>query len=89
MMAARTRGNTSFFAGSAPRARMASTCSVTFMAPTSAAMPLRDAPAHDDRSERGRELTTEREDDDARDVLDAAEAPETERELDGHDHAEP
>ena len=39
-IAARTRGQTSFFAGSAPSARIASTCSVTFIAPTSAAMPL-------------------------------------------------
>ena len=47
-----------------------------------------DAPADDDRGERRRELATEREDDDARDVLEAAEAPEAERELDGHDHAD-
>lgn len=36
---ARSRGTTSFFTGSAPRARMASICSVTAMAPSSAAMP--------------------------------------------------
>ena len=45
-----------------------------------------DAPADDDRRERRRELAQEREDDDARDVLDAAEALQAERELDGHDH---
>ena len=36
--------------------------------------------------ERRPELAQEREDDDARDVLDAAEALQAERELDGHDH---
>ena len=40
IIAAATRGKTSFFTGSPPSARMASTCSVTFMAPTSAAIPL-------------------------------------------------
>ncbi len=40
IIAATTRGRTSFLAGSPPSARIASTCSVTFMAPTSAAMPL-------------------------------------------------
>ena len=33
---ATTRGQTSFFTGSAPRARMASICSVTFIEPSSA-----------------------------------------------------
>ena len=47
-----------------------------------------DAAADDDRRERGRELTTEGERDDARDVFEAAEAAEAERELDCHDHAD-
>ena len=38
-MQASTRGTTSLRSGSAPSARMASTCSVTVMAPSSAAMP--------------------------------------------------
>ena len=88
IIAAVTRGTTSFFTGSAPSARMASICSVTFIAPTSAAMPLPMRPPDDDRGERGRELAREGEADDARDVLDAAEALQAEGELDGHDHAD-
>ena len=40
-----TRGVTSFFVGSVPRARMASICSVTFMDPNSLAMPEALRPA--------------------------------------------
>ena len=40
-----TRGVTSFLLGSVPRARMASICSVTFMEPSSLAMPLALRPA--------------------------------------------
>ena len=43
--AATTRGVTSFFEGSTPMARMASICSVTFMEPSSLAMPLELRPA--------------------------------------------
>jgi hypothetical protein len=74
IIAATTRGRTSFFAGSAPSARMASTCSVTFIAPDLGGHAAADASADDDGGERGPELAREREDDDARDVLDAAEA---------------
>src|SRR6266404_3292812 len=42
---ATTRGVTSFFNGSTPMARMASICSVTFMEPSSLAMPLELRPA--------------------------------------------
>ena len=42
---ATTRGVTSFFEGSTPIARMASICSVTFMEPSSLAMPLEFRPA--------------------------------------------
>ena len=42
---ATTRGVTSFLAGSVPSARMASICSVTFMEPSSLAMPLALRPA--------------------------------------------
>ena len=45
-----------------------------------------DSAADDDGGERGRELAREGEHDDARDVLDPAEAAESEGELDGHDH---
>ena len=38
-MMATTRGRTSFRIGEAPRARMASTCSVTFIDPSSAVIP--------------------------------------------------
>ena len=48
--------------------------------------PAADAPPDDDGGERRRELAREREDDDARDVLEPAEAAQAERELDGHDH---
>ncbi len=40
-----TRGVTSFLVGSTPMARMASICSVTFMEPSSLAMPLELRPA--------------------------------------------
>ena len=40
-----TRGVTSFLVGSVPRARMASICSVTFMEPSSLAMPEALRPA--------------------------------------------
>ena len=42
---AMTRGVTSFLVGSTPMARMASICSVTFMEPSSLAMPLELRPA--------------------------------------------
>ena len=86
IIAATTRGRTSFFAGSPPSARMASTCSVTFIAPDLGRHAAADAAAHDDRGERRPELAQEREHDDARDVLEAAEALQAEGELDGHDH---
>ncbi len=40
-----TRGVTSFLVGSTPMARMASICSVTFMEPSSLAIPLEFRPA--------------------------------------------
>ena len=43
--AANTRGVTSFLVGSTPIARIASICSVTFMEPSSLAMPLELRPA--------------------------------------------
>src|SRR6266446_1831764 len=45
MRAARTRGVTSLRLGSVPMARMASTCSVTSMEPSSEAMPEEQRPA--------------------------------------------
>src|SRR6185369_7803722 len=47
-----------------------------------------DASADDDRSERRRELATEREDDCARHSFDRPEALEAEAELDRHDHTD-
>ena len=47
-----------------------------------------DAAADDHRRQRRRELAGERQDDDPRDVLQAAEAREPVGELDGHDHAD-
>ena len=44
MMHASTRGTTSFLTGSAPSARIASSCSVTAMEPISAAIPAPTRP---------------------------------------------
>ena len=86
IIAAATRGRTSFFAGSPPSARMASTCSVTFIAPTSAAMPLPMRPptmmaVSVGPSSRRNDRTMTR-----GMYSSAAEALQAEGELDGHDH---
>ena len=86
IIAARTRGRTSFFAGSPPeradRVDLLGHVHRADLGGHSAA----DAAADDDGRERRAELAQERQHDDARDVLDAAEALQAEGELDGHDH---
>ena len=86
-VAAITRGSTSFCTGFAPSERIASTCSVTCIAPSSAVMPAPTRPADHQRGEHRPQLAREREADHASHVGLGAEARQRESGLERQHHA--
>jgi hypothetical protein len=84
---ARRRGTTSLRTGSAPMERRASTCSVTVMDPSSAAMPEPDAAADHERREHRPQLPHEGQGDDLADVEAGAELGQGVGRLEGEHHA--
>ena len=87
MVVASTRGTTRYCTGLTPIVVMASICSVTRMLPSSLAIVLPGARGDDDRREHGRELTRERERDDAADHAFGGELPEADDGADREGHA--
>ena len=63
-----SRGVTSFCMGSVPSARMASICSVTFIDPSSLAMPLAFRPATSKRRQHWAQFANQRDGDDLSDL---------------------
>ena len=82
-----TRGVTSFCTGSVPSARMASICSVTFMEPSSLAIPEAFRPATSSDDEHRAEFADERDRDDLSRLSSCAVCGERARHLQRHDRA--